>query len=330
MARKLIFVPIEILEERYSLQWYNWFTDAFAENFIEYKTVGDTSPREIKVGQFLDVFDTNYYKAGQLLDIVNEIASNPSHKYTVFFMDIWFPGIQMLAYMRDCAGVDIKICGMLHAGSWDPHDFITQQGCGPWAKPFEQSLFKMVDKIFLASKFHRDIIENHLGPCTWHKTQIVDWPCIDPIDPSYRNLKDDIVVFPHRLAPEKAPGEFDKIEEHFRASYPELDHVRFIKSKDVCKNKDSYYELLKRAKVAVSTARQETFGIAMVEAYNSWAWPIVPNRLSYKEIFEHDCRYIDLKEAADKIAFALKNYHSLEFKHKYGTKINWVQEIVNE
>jgi hypothetical protein len=43
--------------------------------------------------------------------------------------------------------------------------------------------------------------------------------------------------------------------------------------------------LLQRAKFAVSFADQETLGISMYEAACAGACPIVPNRLSYNEMY---------------------------------------------
>ena len=46
----------------------------------------------------------------------------------------------------------------------------------------------------------------------------------------------------------------------------------------------AYLELMKRADVAVSTARQEFFGVAAVEATTCGCFPLLPNRLSYPEL----------------------------------------------
>jgi len=46
----------------------------------------------------------------------------------------------------------------------------------------------------------------------------------------------------------------------------------------------AYLELLKRSDVALSTARQEFFGIAVVEAIACGCFPLLPDRLSYPEI----------------------------------------------
>ncbi|MGI9604566.1 MAG: tRNA-queuosine alpha-mannosyltransferase domain-containing protein [Acidimicrobiales bacterium] len=49
-------------------------------------------------------------------------------------------------------------------------------------------------------------------------------------------------------------------------------------------DRSDYVDLLGRADIAVSTARHEYFGVAMVEAMAAGAIPVLPNRLSYPEL----------------------------------------------
>ena len=68
--------------------------------------------------------------------------------------------------------------------------------------------------------------------------------------------------------------------------------------------------------VVVSTADHEFFGIAVCEAVWAGAIPIVPNRLSYVELFPDSPRYEDLNEAADQIqAIALGSTRSFAARH---------------
>jgi glycosyltransferase involved in cell wall biosynthesis len=49
-------------------------------------------------------------------------------------------------------------------------------------------------------------------------------------------------------------------------------------------SRERYYEWLRHGTVVVSTARQENFGIAVVEAVRRGCFPLLPQRLSYPEI----------------------------------------------
>lgn len=56
-------------------------------------------------------------------------------------------------------------------------------------------------------------------------------------------------------------------------------------------SRDAYAALLATSDVAVSTARNEFFGVAMIEACYAGCAPIVPDRLAYPEFYELECRY---------------------------------------
>jgi len=56
---------------------------------------------------------------------------------------------------------------------------------------------------------------------------------------------------------------------------------------------DAYARLLASCDVAVSTARNEFFGLAMIEAAYAGCRPLVPERLAYPEVYPADMRYAD-------------------------------------
>ncbi|MDP2233608.1 MAG: DUF3524 domain-containing protein, partial [Actinomycetota bacterium] len=58
-------------------------------------------------------------------------------------------------------------------------------------------------------------------------------------------------------------------------------------------SRDAYARLLAGADVAVSTAVNEFFGIAMIEAAYAGCFPLVPDRLAYPEIYPPEMRYAD-------------------------------------
>lgn len=55
----------------------------------------------------------------------------------------------------------------------------------------------------------------------------------------------------------------------------------------------SYAELLRSSDVAVSTALNEFFGLAMIEASYAGCRPFVPDRLAYRELYPDHLRYSD-------------------------------------
>ena len=58
-------------------------------------------------------------------------------------------------------------------------------------------------------------------------------------------------------------------------------------------DRQDYYRLLAEGDVIVSTARHEFFGIAVIEAVRAGCTPVLPDRLSYPELFEKKYLYQD-------------------------------------
>ena len=95
--------------------------------------------------------------------------------------------------------------------------------------------------------------------------------------------KERLVVFPHRMNSEKNPHKFIQLGRDMMIKGTSF---KFVFSKDVCNTKKEYYDLLSRAAVSVSLADQETWGIAMQESIFHGCIPLVPNRLSYPEMYD--------------------------------------------
>ncbi|MDH3258960.1 MAG: DUF3524 domain-containing protein, partial [Deltaproteobacteria bacterium] len=57
------------------------------------------------------------------------------------------------------------------------------------------------------------------------------------------------------------------------------------------KSRRKYAQLLRRGDIIVSTAQHEFFGISVLEAVRAGCRPLLPNRLSYPELFSRDFLY---------------------------------------
>lgn len=300
---KLFFVPIEPFEERYSTQWTKWFktvlkkTDCFEQIiYIEPEPLATN----IRNGQFLDVIGTNHYKASQLqslLELINQRVLSDGD--IIFFMDAWFPGLEMLAYARDGLNIDIKFAGCLHAGTWDKYDFLSQRGMGTWAKDIENSWIEILDLIFVATEFHKDLIRIHRIVDNPDKMKVTGFPIYEKEITTenkhpFSEGKEGQLVFPHRLAPEKGPRCFESLQK-LSVEKGDLINPKFIRTKDTFSKtgKKGYYSTLHKSFIAVSFAQQETWGIAMQEAVLCGCLPVVPDRLSYSEmyldVFKYSC-----------------------------------------
>ncbi len=143
----------------------------------------------------------------------------------------------------------------------------------------------------------------------------MDYTSIPPIDrPECTNKLVPVIVWNHRWEHDKNPDEFFSalfelqkrgyafelivLGESFR-NQPEIfahaqtklaSHIRHF---GYCPNKEDYYTLLTQGTIIVSTALHEFFGISVLEGVRAGCWPLVPDRLSYQEIFPRHYRYTE-------------------------------------
>lgn len=317
----IINVPIEPIESRYSKQWDRWFKSSFDLNELNCKTIyGIPTSGAIKDGAFLDVVDTNTYKTEQLLQIINFIESNRNKKIVIFFHDLWFPGLLNIAYLRDGLGLqdNIKICGCLHAGSYDEYDFLNKTGMTKWAHEAENSFFRVVDKIFVATNFHLDLLSAK-RKASRGKVVVTGFPIYDEFSNPYIP-KENAIVFPHRLDPEKQPVLFENL--FCRLGHPS-GWTGWQTVRQAARKAD-YYTLLNKSRIAISYAHQETWGIAMQEAVICWNFPIVPRRLSYPELYFREFLY----EGDDDLSLVRKymNPTTIDYKNLEVQRINILEK----
>lgn len=288
----LYYVPIEPFELRYTEDWYLWFPAIFAKEQVPYTIVkGEPLTDTIEQGRFLDVCGTNFYKASQIQKISALIHEGSVVDGDVFlFADGWFPGIESLAYMRNALNIGFKIYGIFHAGTYDVWDYLYQCGMASWGRDIENAWFKIFDGIFVATDFHKNMIisERKIDPTVLHRTGL---PFYEKQEYKSPRKKEKIVVFPHRLDAEKQPQVFDRAAMILKEKFPKWE---FIKTMEVIESKSEYYEILGKAAISVSCALQETWGIAMLESVCMGCVPMVPDRLSYSELYPDYFKYHNL------------------------------------
>lgn len=303
----IVNVPIEDIEGRYSQQWNKWFNKLLVPLIEEaghtYATIyKQPLVKDVKKENFLDVVGTNYFKANQIVQLCSNINDGliPRDEKIVFIIqDGWFP-VEQLAYIRDMLGChDWKFIGIMHAGTYDKWDLTAQNKMYTWGEALENSWFQIYDKIVVASEFHKELLLQ-TRKVTEQKVRCIPWYVEVPdVLELQRSKKENIVVFPHRLSAEKQPELFIQIADELRRTDWE-----WIVTMHESNTKLEYYKLLSRAKVSVSLALQETFGIAMVESTLLGCIPLVPDRLSYKEMYTDPFRYsglVDLKSRLKRI-----------------------------
>ena len=132
-----------------------------------------------------------------------------------------------------------------------------------------------------------------------------------------------LIVWNHRWEYDKGPDAFFEVigrlerrgvpfrlavcGQRFRSAPPVFEQARErladrIEHWGTLESRADYLALLSRAQLCVSTADHEFFGISMLEATHCGARPVVPDRLSYPELFTAEYRYGDDAQLEDTLA----------------------------
>ena len=166
-TKTLFWLPLEMLDKRYTKQTRKWYLTEFKKYFNKIVIVkGQELTAKIESGSFLDAYGTNYYKFIQLAKVAKLFKEKKVKNGDIFFIDdLWMPGIEGIRYMEKMGEkLNIKIYGVMHAGSWiESDDVSTKLGTKPWCKKYEESVFELVDKVFVGSNFHKNKILKYFG-----------------------------------------------------------------------------------------------------------------------------------------------------------------------
>ena len=305
----IYIVPLEPIDTRYTRQWYDHIPkllDAPGRDIVIIE--GDDVPPQPTPGAFLDFGATNIYKSSQLMAIANlfrdgKVKAGDRFLYT----DAWNPTVIQLKYMSKLLGIPVEIHGMWHAGSYDPQDFLGRLvGDVPWVRNAECSMFYCYDVNWFATRFHSNLFcrellgvetmfgkdetdEYAMGVNSTESSRIrhTGWPMdylYDTLGPFSAPTKKPQILFPHRLAPEKQLDIFRDLA----ASMPQYD---WIVCQERTLTKDQYHTMLGESSIVFSANLQETYGISVIEGLICGAVPLVPNRLSYIEMWDDPFKY---------------------------------------
>ena len=322
---RIFLVDIESVPTRYTCEWKTHVPELLKKSGFDVVVVeGDLNiPEATTPGAFLNFGGTNMYKAKQLHSL--------SYMFTrghiqpgdhIIFTDAWHPGIINVKYMSELLNIPVVTHGLWHAGSYDPNDFLGRLVADkPWIRHAEQSFYWAFDNNWLATEAHYNLMNETYDICetmTFHRT---GWPMEytkDLIAPKMWAKKDNVIVFPHRIAPEKRLDLFQEL-----ASRPELAHYQFCVAMEMNLTKTEYHNLLQRSKFAVSFADQETLGISMYESACAGACPIVPNRLSYTEMYPDMFKRAD---TVDDAVNAILQYENIDMSENVANLVSHLHE----
>ena len=315
-------VDIEAVDTRYTKQWKDYLPKQVLKSTNDSVNVisGGDTPQATTPGAFLNFGGTNVYKSSQL-QLIGEMFCEGKVKNGDYFLytDAWNPTVLQLRYMAELLDVDIRIGGLWHAGSYDPADFLGRLiGDKPWVRYAERSMFETYDDNFFATEFHIDMFIEAFPNIDASKIHRVGWPMEYLANSLHQYAgmeKRNLILFPHRIAPEKQVDIFYDLMET-------LTQYEFVVCQERELTKNEYHNLLGEAKLVFSANQQETLGISWYEGCLVQAIPMVPNRLSYSEMALEDFKYpsswtenydtylVHKQELVDKIINYMENYNS--------------------
>jgi len=296
----IFLVDLESVETRYTGQWKAHVPSLLKKAGHDVQIIsGPTDiPSATTPGAFLNFGGTNIYKSSQVEQMGRLFCSGAVKPGDHFlFTDAWHPGIINLKYMSELLGIPVTTHGLWHAGSYDPQDFLGRLvGDKPWVRLAEKSFFHAFDHNYFATEFHINMFRDnllHTNLGTIHnfketgKIVCTGWPMeyMDSTLNLYKGMpKRDLILFPHRIAPEKQVEIFRDLKE-------QLPQYEFVVCQDQQLTKNEYHNLLGEAKLVFSANLQETLGISCYEGAIVDAIPMVPDRLSYTEMYYEGFKY---------------------------------------
>ena len=295
----VFLIDLEAVETRYTGEWKRHVPSLLrkAGHNVQILSGPTDIPSATTPGAFLNFGGTNIYKSSQVEQMGRLFCSGSVQPGDHFvFTDAWHPGIINLKYMSELLNIPVVTHGLWHAGSYDPQDFLGRLvGDKPWVRHAEKSFFHAFDHNHFATEFHIEMFDKNLfngmyGPdYTQHNGKFVrtGWPMeyMEDVLMVYKNMpKRDLILFPHRIAPETQVEIFRDLATH-------LPQFEFVVCQDQQLTKNEYHNLLGEAKMVFSANLQETLGISCYEGAVVDAIPMVPDRLSYTEMYRDTFKY---------------------------------------
>jgi hypothetical protein len=304
----VFLVDLESVETRYTGQWKSHVPNLLSKAGHNVQIIsGPTDiPSATTPGAFLNFGGTNIYKSRQVEQISRLFCEGSINAGDHFlFTDAWHPGIINLKYMSELLGIPVVTHGLWHSGSYDNQDFLGRLvGKKKWVRHAEKSFFHAFDHNYFATEFHVKLFFDELledgwpSENPWYEEDFAErydngkivrtgWPMEymkDTLENYNTTPKRDLILFPHRIAPEKQVEIFRDLATH-------LPQYEFVVCQDTQLDKHEYHKLLGRAKIVFSANLQETLGISCYEGALVDAIPMVPDRLSYSEMYYDMFKY---------------------------------------
>ena len=324
---KLYYMGLEPYEGRYTLQLQQWSEAAFKRRGIDYEVIhGDIldDSKAIVTGQVLDAHGRSYYSLTQMANLIKKMkAGEITFEDTIFFEDMFTPGIEALPYIMDQVEwkYQPRIFVRCLAQSIDPDDFVHVWDMQKWMGLYE----KMTDQFVTGVLASNEEMVAHMKIAGWEAPIFnISGLAFDKDEVRSRvtnripfNDRKLRVVFAARFDQEKQPDFYMDLVERYHTINPNvefavlsggplrsnnqkyLDRARKLELTHNFKiyenlKKNEYYELLGDSRVLFNCALQDWVSNTASEADALGTNCLYPAYRSFPESFANDreCLYI--------------------------------------
>jgi glycosyltransferase involved in cell wall biosynthesis len=357
---KLYYMGLEPYEGRYTLQLQHWSEEVFKRRGIEYEVIhGDIldDSKAIVTGQVLDAHGRSYYSLTQMANLVKKMkAGEITWEDTIFFEDMFTPGIEALPYIMDQTNGEYRpnIWVRCLAQTIDPDDFLHVWDMADWMKDYESLVNKFVTGV-LASN---EEMVAHMRIAGWNvpiynisglafsKNEVQSRV---PVRKDFYDRKRR-VCFAARFDQEKQPGFFmDLVERVTNYTNTEfcvlaggplrsnneyyINRARQLEQQGKLKiyenlKKNEYYEILADSRVLFNCALQDWVSNTASEADALGTNCLFPAYRSFPETFANDteCLYLpwSLDNAEEKLIHLLNNP-----RKRLGALSDWTNSTID-
>lgn len=327
----LHYVPLESYPQRYTSQLSaaqdGWYERNWRKYDVPYKRIAprDGQPGKITTGLVVDALNRADWSFQQITElIVLATKGKITNEDVIFFDDFWTPGILHLKYTFELLGIKPKMYATCWAQSWDEYDFTAKMGS--WMRHAETSLLSMLDGVFVANTLLKELICDGSLIDASQKVHVVGLPfCSEEVGERMhferKVERENLVVFSSRFDKEKRPEFFMDVIERIMSKRKDIKFAVSTNASELRSNsprlvtrfkelndkhpdnvslyqhgtKESYYQLLRRAKVQFNCALQDWVSFTLLEAVTAGCFPVYPNFRSFPETFKQAkaCLYTD-------------------------------------
>jgi glycosyltransferase involved in cell wall biosynthesis len=318
---------LEPYEGRYTLQLQQWSEAAFKRRGIDYEVIhGDIldDSKAIVTGQVLDAHGRSYYSLTQMANLIKKMkAGEITYDDTIFFEDMFTPGIEALPYIMDQVEwkYQPRIFVRCLAQTIDPDDFVHVWDMQKWMGLYE----KMTDQFVTGVLASNEEMVAHMKIAGWEAPIFnISGLAFDKDEVRSRvatripfNDRKLRVVFAARFDQEKQPDFFMDLIERYHTINPGVEFAvlsggplrsnneKYLTRARVLEKthnfkiyenlkKNEYYELLGDSRVLFNCALQDWVSNTASEADALGTNCLYPAYRSFPETFANDreCLYI--------------------------------------